>query len=461
MNYSRTVNYLYSLQKQGIKFGLDNTVRLLALLGNPQDSFKTVHIAGTNGKGSTSAMVASIVKTAGFRAGLFTSPHMVSFTERIRVNSVEIEEGEVVKLTAEIREAMAGSKEQRAWSQEMNSGLGTQDSTLNPTFFEFVTALGLLYFKKKGVEWAVVETGMGGRLDATNALLPLVTVITNVGLDHGEFLGRTLGEVAGEKAGIIKRGVPVVISSQEDEALRVIEKKAKDMGSTLSVYGRDFISRPKKIDTQGIIFDYEGKDKQEGLYVPLPGLHQLENASVALRAVETLMEGEPIPFAALREGLANTKWPGRLELIKSERCSYDFLIDGAHNPAASRALADSLKRVFLPGYERMILILGIMADKDVGGIMNPLLPLAFEAIFTSPGYERAASPHRLSEYAAGMGFKSSVTGSVKEAMRQAREMAGNYPGKTLIVITGSFYTIGEAKTHLGEKCHAPSLSGLR
>lgn len=444
MNYPGAIDYLYALQKHGIKLGLENTIRLLSLLGNPQDSFKSIHIAGTNGKGSTSAMIASILRAAGFRVGLFTSPHLVSFTERIRVDNAEIEEREVVELTEEIREVIQGS-----------------GKSFLPTFFEFVTAMGFLYFKRHGVEWAVVETGMGGRLDATNVVTPAVSVITNISLDHKEFLGGTLREIAREKAGIIKKGIPVVSSSQEPMAGEVIREKAAEKGADLLVFGKDFFSYPKKIDMQGIVFDYEGKERLSDLYVPLSGVHQAENASVAVRTIELVMEREPVSYGSVKEGLAHARWQGRLELIKKEGCCYDFLIDGAHNPSASKALAESLKRYFIPSYEKIILILGVMSDKDIEGIMEPLLPLASELIFTAPEYERAAPPERLAESARRAGFPSKVTRSVKEALELALDMTPGDSRSALIVITGSFYTIGEAKALLGGRRGSTSLAGLR
>ncbi len=450
IKYNDVISYLYGLQKHGIKLGLDNAIRLLSLLDNPQNSFQSIHIAGTNGKGSTSAMIASILKAAGLRVGHFTSPHLVSFTERIRINNVEIVEREVVELTEEIREFVI-----------RDQGSGISNQPFLPTFFEFVTAMAFLYFKRKGVEWAVVETGMGGRLDATNVLIPEVSVITNISYDHREFLGNTLREIAGEKAGIIKEGIPVVSSAQKPEAMEVIVEKTTSSKSPLFIYGKDFVSRPGNIDMQGVAFDYEGRRKLEGLHIPLPGIHQVENASVAVRAIEAIREKDPISYESLREGLAFTKWPGRLELIKKEGCDYDVVIDGAHNPAASETLAEALKVLFSESYGKVVLILGIMADKDREGIMKPLLPLASEIIFTAPDYERASSPEELAGYAGKLGFISKVTHSVKEAIDLARERAVRDTLKTLIVITGSFYTIGEAKMYLGGECNSPSLARLR
>ena len=460
-DYEDSIAYLYGLQKYGIKLGLENTIRLLSLLNNPQNSFRSIHIAGTNGKGSTAVMIASILRAAGFRVGLFTSPHLVSFTERIRVDNVEIRESEVVELTQEIRSIIPGSQSSQAANQDMSQTTLRDQQSFLPTFFEFVTALGFLYFRRKGVEWAVVETGMGGRLDATNILVPAVSVITNISYDHREFLGQTIREISGEKAGIIKKGVPVVSSAQEAEVIEVITKRAAEMGSSLHVYGKDFFSRPHTIDKHGITFSYEGGEQMNDLRISLTGLHQVENASLAIRAIEVGMKKGVIPSYAIREGLAHAQWPGRLELIENKGCTYDYLIDGAHNPSASRALANSLKKYFVPFYEKIVLIMGVMTDKDMEAMMKPLLPLASEVIFTAPEYERAASPVRLAEYANALGFSARVNDSVKTSMELARELAGKGPQKTLIVITGSFYTIGEAKGALGHECSARSLAGLR
>jgi dihydrofolate synthase/folylpolyglutamate synthase len=436
-SYNDAIAYLYGLQKFGIKLGLDNTRRLMSLLGGPQN-FRSVHVAGTNGKGSVSAMIASVLETAGYKVGLFTSPHLVSFTERIRINNVEISEHEVVELTNEVREIVEEDKER-------------YQPDFSPTFFEFVTATGFLYFKRKGVEWAVVETGMGGRLDATNVLTPEVSVITGIGYDHKEFLGRTLKEIAGEKAGIIKEGVPVVSSSQEPDVMKVITEKAAEKKTPLFVYGEDFSSRVKDSDMRGITFDYEGGERLRDIKVPLCGMHQMENASVAIKAAELIMKKETVAYEHVREGLSGIKWPGRMELIKDSGHGCDILIDGAHNPSASEALARSLKEYFLPSYETVILVIGIMGDKDMTGIMRPLLPVASEIIFTAPDYERAASPERLQEYASAMGFGSKVTHSVKEALELVETTARGSSRKTVAVITGSFYTIGEAKLLLGDK----------
>jgi folylpolyglutamate synthase/dihydropteroate synthase len=515
MSYSETVNYLYNLQKYGIKFGLDNISRLMSALDNPHTSFLSVHVAGTNGKGSTSAIIASILKTAGFKVGLFTSPHIISFTERIRVNGEEITENEVIELAEEIKDIVVH--------------LGD----FSPTFFEVVTAMALLYFKRKKVDIAVIEVGMGGRLDATNIITPEISVITNISYDHKEFLGDTLKEIAHEKAGIIKKGVPVVASYQESEAMKVIEQKAIEKNSELYIYGRDFSSVLKRNDSSGICFDYSSGDSFtiNDLVLPLAGEHQMQNASVAIKAVELLSKkltsdfsfpasnknlhsysspsptppikgGEEVvmprvkgegrvvmplvevgaiykpsplvgegegdhrfsnitPHHFIRKGLENVRWPGRLEIIKEDP---PMLIDGAHNPAAAVALSEALKKNFPGKNKRIILVLGIMGDKDVRGIMEPLLPLASEIILTAPAYNRSASPEKLAGIAASLGFFDvRIAPTMKDAVEMATEIGlndkrqglGNLPHNPspapLILITGSFYTIGEAKEVLGQK----------
>lgn len=433
MNYNDAISYLYGLQKFGIKLGLDNTTRLLSILGEPQNKFRTIHVAGTNGKGSTSAMIASMLQAHGYRVGLFTSPHLVSFTERIRINKREIKESEVINITSELKKLI-----------EM---LGTD---LNPTFFEFVTVMAFLYFSRNNVDWAVIETGMGGRLDSTNVITPKATVITRIGLDHKEFLGNTIRAIAIEKAGIIKEGIPVITSSQEKDALDVIVNRAAEMDSDIHIYGKDFRSTLKKMNIEGIEFDYYGNESLKNLFIPLTGKHQIENASLSIRTVETVL-GIDMNMASIKRGLSNTRWPGRLELIKRQNEPFDILLDGAHNPSASEALRDALSTCYKERYNRIILILGIMADKEIKGIMAPILPLSSYTIFTAPDYNRAASPEILLDMALKDGYSGESCPTINESITKAISLAKIHSGRTLIVITGSLYTIGEALEHLGRK----------
>jgi dihydrofolate synthase/folylpolyglutamate synthase len=367
-------------------------------------------------------------------------------------------------------------------------------TNLIPTFFEFVTAMAFLYFSRNNVDWAVIEVGMGGRLDATNVITPAVSVITNISYDHKEFLGDTLTDIAREKAGIIKKGIPVVSAQQEKEAEEVIVVTAKERSSPLFIYGRDFSGKLKSSSLEGITFDYlDDPGSIAGLHTPLAGEHQLFNACLAVKAAMVALKSAEeqqskraaeqhknkkasalLRFcaSALKSGLSNTQWRGRLEIVSNDPV---IMIDGAHNPEAANTLARFAKE-HLSNY-KIILIMGIMSDKDIGGIMSPLLPIASEIIFTAPDYGRAASPQKLAEIALHMGFSSKVANSVRDAIETAKELVrsqksevrsqkadGTGINKTLtpdsgllthdsrlILITGSLYTIGEALEMLGKK----------
>jgi dihydrofolate synthase/folylpolyglutamate synthase len=459
MSYSEAIQYLYNLQKYGIKFGLDNIRRLADAFNQPHTSYASIHVGGTNGKGSTSAFIASILKYAGFRVGLFTSPHLVSFTERIKVNGEEIAEHEVMELAEVVRDMVVRSED------------------FSPTFFEVVVMMAVLYFQRKQVDLAVFEVGMGGRFDATNMITPLVSVITSIDYDHKEFLGGTLEKIAWEKAGIIKTGVPVVTSSQKHEVMEVINNSARENNARLYTFGEEFWSLLKKETISEICFDYYSKNSFEiyDINLPFAGEHQMHNASVAIKAATIVLDRLQFTMgqtqtdrviSVIRDGLAATQWPGRLEMIQE---SPPILIDGAHNPAAARVLSKVLRRSFLTRYHNIILVLGIMGDKDVRGIMEPLLPLASEIILTAPAYSRAAPPEVLSGVAASLGFfHVRITRTVKDAVDTAQSIAArelrsgqlnqaSRPPESgqseipLIIITGSFYTIGEAKEVIGIK----------
>ncbi|MBI5846397.1 MAG: bifunctional folylpolyglutamate synthase/dihydrofolate synthase [Nitrospirae bacterium] len=426
MSYEGTIAYLYSLQKYGIKFGLDNIRRLMAAFDNPQDSFYSIHVAGTNGKGSTSAMIESLLRTSGVTTGLFTSPHLVSFTERIRVNGREISEAEVVSLAGEVRRV----------AETIPGFL--------PTFFEVTAAMAFLYFRKMHVAWAVVEVGMGGRLDATNILTPEASVITAIDIDHGDFLGSTLGEIAGEKAGIIKQGVPVISALQRPEAAETLKHAADKCNAQLITYGKDFSAEITADELVGIRINYRGDREYRDLSLQIAGRHQALNAALAVRTMEEVVKTHPDMHCDIRQGLADTRWPGRLEFVKDHP---PILIDGAHNPHAAAVLAEYLRKA-LGLYSRIILIMGIMNDKDRKGIMTPLLPLASEIIFTAAGYGRAASPETLAAEARGLGYLAHTALTVADALNLAERLALQ---GDLIVVTGSFYTIGEVKEALGPK----------
>jgi len=420
MTYDETVNYLYSLQGVGIKLGLDNITCLLDGAGNPHKAFRSLHIGGTNGKGSTAAVAASILRNLGYRVGLFTSPHLVDFTERIRVDGEMISTDDVIRLAARFRETarLAG---------------------LQPTFFEITTAMAFQYFRENDVEYAVVEVGLGGRLDSTNVLEPEAVVITNVSMDHESFLGNTIAEIAYEKAGIIKPGVPVVTGAA-GKALEIIRETAQGLSSPLFQAGLDFGVQRVETGRMGIRFDYTGMGGEfHDLNSPLVGLHQAHNSGIAIAACAALSEaGSRVDRTVLANALDDIEWPGRMEQVMSDPA---VILDSAHNPAAAETLAATLALDY-PDCG-IIMVLGLMKDKDIDGVVGPLVRRADHVIVTAPAYSRAASPAELEEavlkYYAG---PVEQAGTVESALSRARELAG--PG-AVIIVSGSFYTTGEAR----------------
>ncbi|MCE5312594.1 MAG: bifunctional folylpolyglutamate synthase/dihydrofolate synthase, partial [Nitrospiraceae bacterium] len=437
MSYSGTIGFLYSLQKHGIKLGLERIKKILNTLGNPEQKFRSIHIAGTNGKGSAAAACECMLRQHGCNTGLFTSPHLVSFTERIRINGNEITEADVIRLAGHLRNEIKEVCEQYG----------------EPTFFEFVTAMAFYYFADKNINWAVVETGMGGRLDATNVLLPNVSVIMPISFDHKEFLGNTIEEIAVEKAGIIKQGVPVVSASQKHEAADVLMTTAKEMGSKIYFYGNDFTATNISASASGSTFDYtDSASSTTNIQLPLAGEYQPANASVAIKAVSLALDRhKEFDAEKTRVGLSRLRWQGRLEMISGNP---PFLIDAAHNPDAAEALAAFLKKWHAS--RKIILVIGIMADKDINKILKPLLEVAAKTIFTKPSNERAASSRQLGLAAADMGYKdTAATDNIAEAIdlahRISAELSVTDEPAPLIVATGSFYTTGEIKAALGAK----------
>jgi len=409
--------WVFDLQKFGIKFGLSSTLSLLDRLGLSYQEGRYIHIAGTNGKGSVAAMLSAILSQAGYPVGLFTSPHLVSFNERYRLKDQEVSADRLLALINEVRAAV--------------------DIAEPPTFFEFATAMAFLYFLKSGAGPIILETGMGGRLDATNIVQPLVAVITNISRDHEDHLGQGLLAIAGEKAGIIKPGGPLVTFARQKQVLHLFRSRCQELGAPFYQGGVDFKSRGKSRGT----FDYFGLTRQiAGLTLNLKGRHQYGNAAVALAVVEVLSKaGFPVSETAIRDGLKGARWPGRLEQLPQDP---RILLDGAHNPAAALTLAQNLKQA--RGNKRLILVMGVMADKDVDTILARLLPLARTVIFTQPQYFRAATTRDLARRAQPYGLEILQVPRVAQAIQQAQSLAGP---EDRIVVTGSLYTVGEAKEY--------------
>ncbi len=412
-------------EREGI--GLERTAWILRAVGNPERRYPSVHIAGTKGKGSTAACLASVLAAAGYRVGLYTSPHLHTFRERIQIAGRPIDPELFADLTAELATANAALLAERPdWGEA--------------TAFELATALALLAFARAAVDVAVVEVGLGGRLDATNVLLPEVAAITSISYDHTQILGNTLAEIAREKAGIIKPGRPVVSAPQPSEAEAVIARLAVERGAALLRGGRDWT-------VEGIPARFSFRGPGGGLRnlrLALRGAHQVENAGVALAVVQLLRErGLSIPEAAVRSGLAEVWWPGRLEVLRERPL---VVVDGAHNVDSAERLAQALRAEFT--WRRLVVILGIARDKDIPGIVRALAPLADEVIAVASHSPRAAAPERI---LAAVGevmpnIPAHATGSVAAALHAAR---GRAQPDDLILLTGSLYAVAEARETLG------------
>ncbi|HEC99544.1 MAG TPA: bifunctional folylpolyglutamate synthase/dihydrofolate synthase [Proteobacteria bacterium] len=414
-NYQEAVDYVTSLEFFGIKLGLKNITTLLAALGNPHRQFKSVHIAGTNGKGSVGAMISAVFTEAGYKVGLYTSPHLVSIRERFRINERIIPEERFYRLTTEVKAALAAD--------------------IPVTYFEFTTATAFLLFAQEKVDLAIVETGMGGRLDATNVLTPELAVITNIGRDHEAHLGRSLFSITREKAGIIKPGLSLVTGVHQPKLLGLIQQDCLAFDNPIYVFGQHF--RIRRVGMNG--FSYQGMWlKLNGLEVKLQGQHQLGNAALALAVIELMgSTGLSVDKKVIGEGLKKVNWPGRQEVFAG---SPTILIDGAHNPSGVKTLCRALSRDFV--YNRLILIWGGMADKDHRAMLNQLAPMARAIIFTKPRNRRAADPDMLSAQLGLLDGAVYLTNQVSEAINKAKMLAEE---NDLICIAGSLYLVGEAR----------------
>lgn len=417
-SYTKALDRLYALQKFGIKLGLNSTENLLERLGNPHQGLKCVHLAGTNGKGSVGAMLEAALVAAGVNTGFYTSPHLIHFAERFRLNGKQISDAKVLDLI------------NRVWE--------VCDEREPPTFFEFVTAMAFVYFAEAGAHWTILETGLGGRLDATNVCQPQATVITNIGMEHQEYLGNTLKEIAWEKAGIIKEGVPLVHGVQQPNARRVVEERALELNAPIIRKGREISFRRGR----GERFALNGRLwSLKGLGTNLNGRHQPSNACLAMGALEVLSEaGAPVGPEHFSQGLTKVDWPGRLEQIPTPPGESTLWLDGAHNLPAARALVESLDIVRRDRYP-LVMVVGVMADKDIAPILEILVSAADWIVFSRPRYERAAEPSALAKAAPRGGPPFEMEPDLALAIDKARHRAGE---KGVVLITGSLFTVGEA-----------------
>jgi len=415
MSYNRAIDYLFNLQKFGIKFGLSKTENLLKAFGNPHLGQKYIHIAGTNGKGSVSAFMGSILQDAGYKVGLYVSPHLVRFTERFRINGAEIAQEKTVALIEELQHAVNADEP--------------------PTFFEAVTAMAILYFAREKTDIAIMEVGMGGRLDATNVITPMVTGITNISMEHQEYLGNRLSHIAMEKAGVIKKGVDVVTAATQPAIIEQFKSVAKERDAPFWRVGKDVKYRRTP---SGLHF-FGQRRSMRSLKLGLRGIHQSRNAALALGMMERIeTKGFPHTTGQIREGLKKAQWPGRMQIIQENPT---ILLDGAHNVGAVKALARSIQKDF--SYEKMILIIGIMADKDIAALLRAIVPISDHVLYTRPIYARAADPSVLKENAPPLNIPGEIIPSLAKALNRAKALA---TPRDLIVVCGSLFTVGEALT---------------
>ncbi len=423
MDYQAAWKFLDDLQFFKMKLGLGSMAKFLGRLGHPEEKLRFIHVGGTNGKGSVAKTLLTILTAAGYNVGLYTSPHLNSVRERFMIGDALISEADFADYAGRIIAVLAHEQ---------------------ITYFEFTTALALQWFAGQGVDLAILEVGMGGRLDATNIISPLVSIITNVSMDHEAYLGRTLAAVAAEKAGIIKQNVPLVSGVIGNSAGEVVRQRARELAAPLLELNRDFrMTRTKDV------WHYEAGRKRQilGLKLALRGEYQGDNTALAMAALDILaVDGFPVPDEVIRQGLVRVSWPGRLEFFSRPApvngTAQNYLLDGAHNPAGVRALAAELQKFAKQG---IIMVWASMADKDFGSCLRLIAPLCREIIFTRPEENRSATPEQLAAAFGGFNVRSHTITSVAAALTLAAQLAGR---GELICVAGSLYLVGKARAIL-------------
>jgi dihydrofolate synthase / folylpolyglutamate synthase len=413
--------------RKGIKPGLERMEAMLEGVGNPHRGLRFLHVAGTNGKGSTCAYLAAILEDAGYRVGLYTSPYLSAFYDRMAVGGMNISPEQLERFVAELRPVVDRL---------------TETPIGRPTEFEVVTTLALMHYGAEQVDAVVWETGLGGRLDSTNVVTPLLSLITNVGRDHERILGDTLEKIAAEKAGIIKPGVPV-LTTAEGVALDVIERTAEEQKSPCFIWKKDFAATRTNNGWDGQEFDWQGFGTElPGLQIALLGPHQILNASLAVAAIRKLADfGFVISEDALRRGLLRTRWAGRLEAVRQQPLT---LLDGAHNPEGAAALATALREL-LPEHRRVVTVVGILADKAIPDVLAPVVALSRHLIVTCADTPRAADPEAVAAVIRELAPDVTVetTASVEAALQLAENRLQT--ADDVLLVTGSLYTISEAR----------------
>ncbi|MCK4444557.1 MAG: bifunctional folylpolyglutamate synthase/dihydrofolate synthase [Thermoplasmata archaeon] len=416
------IEYLLGLEKFGMRLGLENVTELLDGMGNPHQEWKAVHVAGTNGKGSVCAYVSSILREAGYKVGLYTSPHLVRLNERIQVNGEQISDDRLEKIAEKTR--------------EVSERMASESPEKQITFFEFLTATAFTHFRDEGTDFGVLEVGLGGRLDATNVVTPEVCAIAHLAIEHSEHLGESLGQIAGEKAGIIKNGVPVVVS--DNPAPQAIVDACEEKDASLIVVGKDIVygRTDQKEDWQHIRLN-----DMHDIRIRLLGLHQIQNAATAFGVVESLRsKGHEIPAKAISDGFSKAQWPGRFQILKKDPI---VVLDTAHNPDAATELRRSVDEIL--DYDKGILVLGMLEDKDIEGFAAEIYPVAGMVICTTPQNPRALPAEQVAEVMKTYVRKSGPIPNVADALQKALDISGE---DDMILVTGSNTTVGEAMEYL-------------
>lgn len=416
MDYTQALDFLFSRRQKNIKLGLNRMQDLLDRLGRPEKQFRSIHIAGTNGKGSTAAMIAAMLQAAGYKTGLYTSPHLIDMRERIQINGVIISKNRMLEILKNMRPHIESA---------------------GASFFETVTALAFLCFAESRVDIAVVETGLGGRLDATNTLMPLTALVTEIGLDHTKILGKTCLPIAAEKAGIFKPGIPCIIGSRHKSVNAFFRTQAQARGCPVHFTQESVRCHHIRLTESGTWADISvDGHRYDRLYLKLLGRHQVNNLATALLCVEKLKkDGWRMTESAVRHGLKQVRWPGRLDLIQSHP---KLLLDSAHNPLGAGRLARAIKTIFT--YHRLILIFGVLADKNYTAMFGRLAPLADKVILTRPPGDRALPPQKLKQSAVCKDRPCMVESDIGKAMKLALNQSGP---NDMICGTGSIYFVGE------------------
>ncbi len=431
MKYQQALDYIFGYtdyEKTPMphalgSYDLRRVEELLSRLGNPYLKARSIHIGGTNGKGSTAAMIASVLTSAGYTTGLYTSPHLSTIRERFRVNGNLITESEFTAIVAKLK------PEVEVVNQEATYG--------ELTTFEILTALAFTYFAQEEVDFQVLEVGLGGKFDATNVIQPEVCAITSISLDHTEVLGDSLTKIATEKAGIIKPGSTVILSPQSEEVVPVIAEACRRQGAELIMVGRDVTWRSLGANLKRQSLEVTGMRSKYKISIPLLGRYQLENAATAVATLEVLIQkGFNISRDNIISSLAQVSWPGRLQVLK--RCPL-LVVDGTHNPDAARKLKHSLAEYF--SFKQPILIMGASWDKDITGVISELVSLFDRVIVTQSQHPRAMRPAQLAAVFSGYGVETRLTETVPEALSLAMSIAGN---QDLICVTGSLFVVAEA-----------------